>query len=114
MSRVAAIFKLLYDEDLLDEAVILEWANKKKCSCKELTADIFKNVEPFIVWLREAEEESDEEDSEDDNVEVVYDERSRPDKIVQLVDEPIAPKISPKAAVAAAGDPEDEIDIDDI
>lgn len=47
--------------------MLLEWAEKasKKYVSKELSQEIHNKAEPFISWLREAEEESGSE-SEDD------------------------------------------------
>lgn len=59
MDKVAGILKLFYDTDLLDEKVILEWAQKisKKYVSKEVAAQIHAKAAPFITWLKEAEEE---------------------------------------------------------
>ena len=68
MSR---LLQRLYDLDVLDEEVLLEWAKKpsKKYVSRELSEEMHARAEPFIKWLREAEEESDSE-SEEDDVEV--------------------------------------------
>jgi translation initiation factor 5 len=60
------ILKQFYDEDILDEEVILEWASKpsKKYVPKEMSKKIHEKVEPFIKWLKEADIESDESDEE--------------------------------------------------
>lgn len=44
----------------------------KKYVSKELAKDIRAKADPFIKWLKEAEEESsgDDEDEEDENIEV--------------------------------------------
>ncbi|XP_028678101.1 eukaryotic translation initiation factor 5 [Erpetoichthys calabaricus] len=78
LSRVAIILKAMYDADLLEEDVILAWAEKvsKKYVSKELAKEIHAKAAPFVKWLKEAEEESeaseDEEVEDDENVEVVY------------------------------------------
>ncbi|XP_016101949.1 eukaryotic translation initiation factor 5-like [Sinocyclocheilus grahami] len=83
LPRVPIILKDLYDADLLEEDVILAWAEKvsKKYVSKELAKEIHAKAEPFVKWLKEAEEESEgseeEEDDEDDNVEVVYSSSAR-------------------------------------
>uniref|UniRef100_A0A4W4F5I6 Eukaryotic translation initiation factor 5 n=1 Tax=Electrophorus electricus TaxID=8005 RepID=A0A4W4F5I6_ELEEL len=83
LPRVSIILKDLYDSDLLEEDVILAWAEKvsKKYVSKELAKEIHAKAEPFVKWLKEAEEESEgseEEDVEDeDNVEVVYSSSAR-------------------------------------
>lgn len=62
--KVPVILKLLYDEDLLDEDVILKWGAKpsKRYVDKETSKKIKKEAKPFLTWLEEAEEESSEED----------------------------------------------------
>lgn len=76
LSKIPHILKEMYDADLLEEDVIISWADKpsKKYVSKELAKDIRAKAEPFIKWLKEAEEESsgDDEDEEDENIEVVY------------------------------------------
>ncbi|XP_068111054.1 eukaryotic translation initiation factor 5 [Hyperolius riggenbachi] len=76
VSKIPHILKEMYDADLLEEEVIFSWAEKpsKKYVSKELAKEIRTKAEPFIKWLKEAEEESsgEEEDEEDENIEVVY------------------------------------------
>mmetsp|Transcript_11556 Transcript_11556/g.35326 ORF Transcript_11556/g.35326 Transcript_11556/m.35326 type:complete len:404 (-) Transcript_11556:78-1289(-) len=55
VSKFTNIMKLLYDEDLVDEDQIRNWyARPHVLSVKEA-------VKPLIIWLENAEEESDEE-----------------------------------------------------
>ncbi|KAL7743642.1 hypothetical protein ACLKA6_019259 [Drosophila palustris] len=118
MSKVAGIFKIFYDLDILDEKVILEWAQKvsKRHVSKKIATEIHEKVEPFVQWLKDAEEEDSSSDEDenggDSDVEIEYDDRARvePLKVVAAV-----------TAVAAANkknalDDEDgdEIDIDEI
>jgi translation initiation factor 5 len=72
MPKVPHILKLLYDTDLLEEEVLLDWHKKvsKKYVSKEVSKEIHAKAEPFIKWLQEAEEE--ESESEEEEVEVVY------------------------------------------
>ncbi|KAK2863995.1 hypothetical protein Q7C36_003149 [Tachysurus vachellii] len=84
LPRVPIILKDLYDADLLEEDVILAWAEKvsKKYVSKELAKEIHAKAEPFVKWLKEAEEESEgseeeEEEEDGDNVEVVYSSSAR-------------------------------------
>ena len=76
------IFKELFEEDILEEEVIFEWAKKVKYSIdeenvtlilrivqvskknvsKELAQKIHDKAAPFIKWLQEAEEETSESD----------------------------------------------------
>ncbi|PKU36103.1 eukaryotic translation initiation factor 5 [Limosa lapponica baueri] len=73
ISKIPHILKEMYDADLLEEEVILSWAEKasKKYVSKELAKEIRVKAEPFIKWLKEAEEESsgNEEEDEDENLE---------------------------------------------
>lgn len=64
---------MLYDADILEEKVLLEWGVKvsKKYVSRELSQEIHAKAEPFITWLREAEEEEESsEDEEEDDLEV--------------------------------------------
>jgi len=109
MPKLPAILKLLYDLDILDEKVVLEWGSKvqKKSVGKEIAQEIYDKAQPFIKWLKEAEEE-DSESEEEKEIEVVYDERIRPDKIIQIEEQPVVDKktVDNKAV--------DDIDIDAI
>lgn len=68
-ANALAILKAFYDEDILEEESIIEWASKesKKYVGKEMSRKIHEKVGPFIKWLKEAEEgeESEEEEEED-------------------------------------------------
>nr|XP_054756669.1 translation initiation factor eIF-2B subunit epsilon-like [Lytechinus pictus] len=61
----AAIFaKLvhhLYDADILSEEVILKWYGRMDQDADARRRDVRSKLAPFITWLQEAEEESDEE-----------------------------------------------------
>ena len=54
---------------------LFEWAKKvsKKNVSKETSAKIHEKAQPFIKWLKEAEEES---ESDDDEIEVDFDTRA--------------------------------------
>lgn len=74
LPKAAGIFKGLYDLDILEEEVLIDWAKKgpsRKYVSKEVSKEIHQKVSPLIKWLEEAEEESEDSDEEDD-VEVVY------------------------------------------
>jgi translation initiation factor 5 len=74
LPKSAHIFKAVYDADLVEEEVLIEWGNKgpsKKHVKKEVSKEIHEKAEPFIKWLKEAEEEDDSSEEEED-VEVVY------------------------------------------
>lgn len=109
MDKVPVILKLFYDTDLLDEKVILDWASKvsKKYVSKEIATQIHDKASPFIKWLKEAEEES--EDSEEDDVEIGFDDRAKVDSLKNNA-------VKPAAKPVVADDDEDgeELDIDDI
>lgn len=116
LPKVPRIMKTLYDEDILDEEVILEWGKKvsKKYVSKELSEQIHKKAEPFLTWLKEAEEESEESDEASD-VELEFDERAKISTIKEKVDEPAingGDKNGKKAEVDEEDD--DDLDIDDI
>jgi translation initiation factor 5 len=112
MPKVGHIMKLLYDTDIVDEEVIIDWSKKvsKKYVPKEVANEIHDKAAPFIKWLKEAEEEesSDGEDDEEDEeeVEVVYSDRAAH----ALQEER---RQTTKNAVIDNND-EDEIDIDAI
>jgi translation initiation factor 5 len=62
------ILKQLYDEDVLEEEVILDWAKQGvtyEFSPQSMNGEQIKELrtlaEPFINWLNEAEEDDDEE-----------------------------------------------------
>lgn len=107
MEKAAGIFKMFYDLDLLEEKVLVEWGSKvsKKYVSKEVAAQIHEKATPFIKWLQEAEEES--EDSEDDEVEIGFDDRAKVDSL-KSVDKPAAAK------KPVDDDDDEELDIDNI
>eukprot|EP00112_Aurelia_sp_Birch-Aquarium-sp1_P012903 Seg272.2 transcript_id=Seg272.2/GoldUCD/mRNA.D3Y31 product="Eukaryotic translation initiation factor 5" protein_id=Seg272.2/GoldUCD/D3Y31 len=72
MPKVPHILKSLYDNDYVEEEVFLQWGSKvsKRYVSKEVSTVIHKKADPFLKWLKEAEEEDSEE--EDDAVDVVY------------------------------------------
>ncbi|CAL1536946.1 unnamed protein product [Lymnaea stagnalis] len=122
--KTSHILKVLYDLDILEEAVILEWGKKptKKYVSKEESTQILKEAQAFVKWLEEAEEETDEDDENDENeedVEIIY---SNTQKVGEITVEPVksttansTPAINGgKKPVAADDDDEDDIDIDDI
>jgi translation initiation factor 5 len=62
------MIKQFYDEDVLEEETILEWADEGRSEyttvCEDTRAVLRGEAEPVVVWLQEAdsEEESSEED----------------------------------------------------
>merc|ERR1719412_1313783 len=106
MNKVPHIFKMFYEEDILEEEVIFEWAKKvsKKYVSKETAQKIHDKAAPFIKWLKEAEEES--ESSEDDGVEVDFDEKLHASKIKETSVEPAKKDVSPEESVNKEEDDE--------
>lgn len=53
----------LYDKELVSEDIILSWGSKvsKKYVPKDVSKKVRKAAKPFLQWLQEAEEESDDE-----------------------------------------------------
>jgi len=105
MDKVAGILKLFYDTDILEEKTILEWSEKisKKYVPKETSEKIHEKAKPFIQWLREADEESSEDD-DDSDLEIEYNDRPTVQKAAPVVKKP----------VVQDDDDADDIDIDDI
>ncbi|KAJ3056961.1 hypothetical protein HK097_002339 [Rhizophlyctis rosea] len=66
LPKVAMVLKALYDEDLVEEEVMLAWGEKasKKYVDRKVSKEIREKAQPFLNWLKEAEEEDDDEDSE--------------------------------------------------
>jgi len=60
------LLKLMYDEDALDEGVILEWASEGRSEytlvSEELRSELRGEAEPVVIWLQD--DDSDEEDNE--------------------------------------------------
>jgi len=112
MPKVAHIFKLFYDLDIIEEEVLLEWASKgpsKKYVKKEVSKEIHEKAKAFIEWLRDAEEEESSED-EDDELDVVY---SHTGKVGQT--EAIKPaKEATPDKQEEEEEEDDDINIDDI
>lgn len=74
LPKTAHILKGLYDLDIVEEAILIDWQEKvEKGSRKRLGKDMFQQIHnkaaPFIKWLKEAEEESGSEDESDEEAE---------------------------------------------
>uniref|UniRef100_A0AC34FHN5 Eukaryotic translation initiation factor 5 n=1 Tax=Panagrolaimus sp. ES5 TaxID=591445 RepID=A0AC34FHN5_9BILA len=108
------IVKKLYDEDLVEEEVLLAWGAKVRKLVKPF--QIITRCQPVLKWLEEAEEDSEEEsDDDDDDVEVAFDERSREIGTISTEQPKTNGIHKPVEAKAVKVEEEgDEIDIDDI
>lgn len=64
----------MYDADILEEAVLLDWADRvsRKYVSRELAAEMRQLAAPLITWLREASEEEDADETDEDDLEVTY------------------------------------------
>lgn len=64
--------KALYDEDLVEEDIILAWAGRSDAAAalgvepRDARA-VRQAVAPVVEWLREGEEDSDEEEEEEED-----------------------------------------------
>lgn len=108
LPKVPHILKALYDLDIVDEEVLLDWDKKvsKKYVDKKISTEIHEKAAPFINWLKEAEEDDSEED-EEDHVEVVY-------SNFEKVGRQEVPKPAKAAPPQEEEDEDDDLDIDDI
>ncbi|ESQ52106.1 hypothetical protein EUTSA_v10016297mg [Eutrema salsugineum] len=59
------ILRVLYNIDVLEEDAILRWA-EEKAGADEADKVYLQQCEPFIQWLKEAEEEDETEDEEEE------------------------------------------------
>lgn len=106
MSRSPVLLKTLYDEDIVSEEVILMWAgddfklpsgvlSKKFIKTYDsFASQVIEKSQVFIVWLKEAEEESTDEeqddvedeetDQEDSGTEVDEDDKQKENAIVNV------------------------------
>lgn len=121
LSKVAHLLKALYDVDVLDEEVLIDWAAKpsKKYVSKELRQEIQERAAPFIKWLKEAEEEESEGDDDDDDDEEADEDEEEDDiggdegQRIVYPDRGNPAKSEPIKVAAKAKDDED-LDIDAI
>lgn len=116
LPKVPHILKAFYDQDILEEEVILEWAEKvsKKYVNKKMSTSIHEKAAPFIEWLKTAEEETSDEEEEGDggDLEVVYSKQATGASVkVEPAEQPSSAPLSPSAP--KPGEDQD-IDIDAI
>ncbi|KAF9986595.1 hypothetical protein BGZ65_006953 [Modicella reniformis] len=66
MLKAPLVLKAFYDNDILEEDIILKWGEKpsKRYVSREEAKEIRGRVEPFLKWLAEAEEDSEEDSDE--------------------------------------------------
>jgi len=119
LPKVPHILKVCYERDILEEEVILEWGKKasKKYVPKELSLEIQEKAAPFVQWLKDAEEESEEEGSEEDDVEIGFSSDAKASTLKEQEAAAAPPKGPAIAQVTNAPEPEEDdsdIDIDDI
>jgi translation initiation factor eIF-2B subunit epsilon len=57
---------MLYDMDVLSEVSVLAWAREKE-HAEEEDKKFLKLAAPFVAWLKEADEESDDSDESEDS-----------------------------------------------
>lgn len=83
LGKTMLILKAFYDEDILDEEAILEWAKKvsKKNVPKVVSQEIHDKAAPFVKWLQEAEEESAGSSAEEDSSEPTRSEEEEDDGV---------------------------------
>ncbi|KAI9011301.1 domain found in IF2B/IF5-domain-containing protein, partial [Gaertneriomyces semiglobifer] len=64
LPKIPLILKALYDEDLIDEEVFIAWGEKasKKFVDRKISKEIREKAEPFLNWLKEADEEEESEE----------------------------------------------------
>lgn len=70
--QVAGALQVLYDEDIVDEALILAWFEKPTAGKilgvpTKAASDVRRAASPFIEWLRQADEGGDEDEDDDDD-----------------------------------------------
>jgi len=112
LNKVPLIFKAFFEEDIIEEECFLEWAKKvsKKYVKKETAQKIHDKAAPFIKWLKEAEEESDE--SSENDIEVDFDTKAHISKIKETSAEPVKKEATPELQEKSE-EKSDEEDIDD-
>uniref|UniRef100_A0AC35U2A1 Eukaryotic translation initiation factor 5 n=1 Tax=Rhabditophanes sp. KR3021 TaxID=114890 RepID=A0AC35U2A1_9BILA len=68
LPKSAHIIKALYDLDICEEDNILAWGEKpsKKYVSKEFSASILEKAKPVLEWLKNADVETSEEESDDE------------------------------------------------
>lgn len=120
LSKSAHIIKSLYDSDICEEEVLLAWGEKpsSKYVSKSFAKKIIETAVPVLTWLKEAEEET--EDESDD--EIAFGGDAKESEFLRQQREKAAKEEQQKAANAAKApngatvpaDDDEDLDIDDI
>ena len=89
---IPSFLKHVYDDDILEEDVLLQWEDKKfktlkKSSIYDRKAEkkFKKKAEQFFTWLKEAEEDESDE-SEDEKEEELTEEELKAKKMKELIE----------------------------
>jgi len=122
ISKVPLILKALYDQDIVEEEVILDWGKKasKKYVSKEVSEAIHAKAQPFLKWLAEAEEEeSSEEEEDEDDVEIEYDDKARVESLKaqeskNTEDKPVVAEVAAADEEDDEGEEDSDVDIDNL
>ncbi|CCD66940.1 Eukaryotic translation initiation factor 5 [Caenorhabditis elegans] len=120
LSKSAHIIKSLYDEDVCEEDSLISWGEKpsSKYVSKSFAKKIIENSQPVLNWLKEAEEETEEES--DDEIafggDVKESEflRQQKEKAAREAQQKSAKATNGNAAAASGANDEEDLDIDDI
>lgn len=72
LDLVSLVPQLLYDSDIVEEKAICEWAAKasRKYASREVAAEVRRRAQPFLDWLKEADEEESSDDGSEEDIEV--------------------------------------------
>lgn len=114
--RVPVILKTMYDSDVIEEEVLLDWGKKvsKKYVSKETALEIHEKAQPFLKWLQEAEVEETTEEEEDSDIEIEYDEKARVQtlKEQETKTEEAKPVVAEAPKIVAPDDDDEDSDLD--
>lgn len=121
LAKSAHIIKSLYDEDICQEEALLAWGEKpsSRYVSKSFAKKIIEQAQPVLTWLKEAEEETEDEESDD---EVAFGNDVKESEFLRQQKEKAAKEEQQKAAsaakatngAAAPADDDEDLDIDDI
>ncbi|XP_066937360.1 eukaryotic translation initiation factor 5 [Macrobrachium rosenbergii] len=122
LPRVPVILKAMYDSDVIEEEVLLDWGKKvsKKYVSKEVASEIHEKAQPFLKWLQEAEVEETTEEEEDSDIEIEYNEKARGQTLKEQESKnedgtvPGAPKIVAPDEAEEEEEDDSDVDIDNL